>query len=335
MSGRLLGYPDVSARLQRELAQGRVSHAYLVSGPPQVGKMVLAQDLAAALNCEDSQTPCGLCPQCQKTLALAHPDVQVLRLQVDQKSDRLRKEIGIDQVRTLQHDASLHPYWGRYRIFIVDEAHRLSSEAANCLLKTLEEPPSACIIILLATDECALPSTVLSRCRKVHLRPLSVARIETVLLELGASSEQARLLAHLSGGRLGWAISARGDARLLNARAGILDAMKRGLEEGLPERFRLAEEMASLYYKDRGALETALETWLRWWRDVLLVGAGYSRGISNTDHEEGLGHWSGQLSLVEILTFIKDITDTMEHLERNVNPRMALEALVLQAPGRA
>ncbi len=335
MSGRLEGYPGVAERLQRELAQGRVSHAYLVSGPSQVGKMVLALDLAAALNCEGSEPPCGLCPQCRKTAAMAHPDVQVLGLLVDQKSDRLRKEIGIDQVRALQHDASLHPFWGRYRIFIIDEAQRLSSEAANCLLKTLEEPPPACILVLLATDEKALPATVLSRCRKVQMRPLSGAQVESLLLHQGASPEEARLLSSLSGGRLGWALSARSDPRLMNARAGVLDTMRRGLEEGLPERFHLAEEMAGLYYKDREKLETTLGIWLGWWRDLLLVRGGYDRGIRNIDQEDGLRRWSGQLSMEEILAFVRAIMDTMEYLERNVNPRMALEALMLQAPGRA
>ncbi|MDP2726433.1 MAG: DNA polymerase III subunit delta', partial [Dehalococcoidia bacterium] len=153
MSGRLLGYPEVTKRLQRELAEGHVSHAYLVLGPTQVGKKVLALELAQALNCLDPSPPCGLCPHCQKIIAGIHPDVQVLGLLADEKSNRLRKEIGIDQVRALQHDASLHPCWGRYRVFVIDEAQHLSCEAANCLLKTLEEPPSACIIILLATEE--------------------------------------------------------------------------------------------------------------------------------------------------------------------------------------
>lgn len=333
MSGRLLGYPEVAGRLQKELKGGCLSHAYLVLGPPQVGKGVLALELAQALNCQGPNPPCGLCPHCQKTAAGAHPDVQILGLVTDEKSNRLRKEIGIDQVRALQHDAGLHPYWGKYRVFIVDEAQRLSSEAANCLLKTLEEPPSACLIILLASDERALPSTVVSRCRKVHLRPLARSHVEEVLLEQGASPEEARLLAPLSRGRLGWALSARGDPRLMRFRASGLETLGKALNGGFPERFQLAEEMAGLYYRDREALDRTLQIWLGWWRDLLLVKGGYYQGVANADQEEGLGHWGARLSMEEILAFTKAIMGTMEALERNVNPRLALEALLLEAPG--
>lgn len=333
MCARLLGYPQVTERLQRELAQGCISHAYLVLGPPQVGKKVLALELAQALNCQGPNPPCGVCPHCQKTAAGLHPDVQVLGLLVDQKGERLRKAISIDQVLALQHDAGLHPYWGRYRIFIIDEAQRLSVEAANCLLKTLEEPPPACIIVLLATEERALPSTVVSRCRRVHLRPLARARVEALLSEQGARPEEARLQSRLSGGRLGWALSTRGDSRPMGLRARGLEALGKTLEEGLPQRFRLAEEMANLYYRDRETLDRTLQVWLEWWRDLLLVKGGCSQAITNVDQEGPLWSWSERLSTGEILAFIKAVVATLESLERNVHPRLALEALLLEAPG--
>lgn len=333
MSSRFLGYPEASRRLQHELTSGRVAHAYLVVGPPQVGKMVLAIELAMALNCQGPTPPCGACAQCQKTLAGNYPDVQVLGLLPDQKGERLRKLIGIDQVLALQHDAGLHPYWGQFRVFIIDDAQRLSSEAANCLLKTLEEPPAACVIILLATDETALPQTVVSRCRRVQLRPLSRGQVEEALLQQGTSPDESRLLARLSRGRLGWAISARSNAQLMTKRARSMEMLNRAMAEGLPSRFNLAEDMANLYYRDRESLDRTLQIWLGWARDLLLVKEGYGQGLCNVDEEEGLQRWSGRLSIEEIMTFIKAIMIAMEHLERNVNARLAMEALVLQAPG--
>ncbi len=265
-------------------------------------------------------------------LADGNPDVQVLGLQYDQKAERLRKEIGIDQVRALQHDSGLHPFWGKYRVFIVDEAQRLSSEAANCLLKILEEPPAACILVLLATDERSLPSTVVSRCRKICMYPLASGRVEQALLEQGATEEEARLLSRLSRGRLGWALAARGDVRQMEGRASGLDALKKTLDGGLPERFKLAEGMAGLYHKDRDALDRLLQIWLGWWRDLLLVRGGHREAIDNVDQEEGLRHWSGQLAIQDIVAFIRAILDTMDGLERNVNPRLALEGLMLRIP---
>lgn len=334
MSGRLSGYPKVVGRIQRELVEGLVSHAYLVLGPPQVGKMVLALDLAQALNCEGPDAPCGRCPHCQKTVDLAHPDVQVLALLVDQKSERYHQVVGIDQVRALQRDASLHPYWGKYRVFIIDGAQQMSTEAANCLLKTLEEPPPSCIIILLALEENDLPATIISRCRKVYLRPLPVSQVERILLEQGTAPEEALLLSRLSGGRLGWALAARGDTRLMSARSNVLVSLRGSLGGGMPERFHLAEEMAGLFYKDRSALERALQIWLGWARDLLLVRGGFNQGISNVDEDQALSRWSERLSDKEILAFVKAVISTLECLERNVSPRLALDALMLQAPHR-
>ncbi|MDO8689116.1 MAG: DNA polymerase III subunit delta' [Dehalococcoidia bacterium] len=334
MSSRFLGYLEVLGHLQLEIREERVSHAYLIVGPPQVGKMVLALELARAVNCEGSQPPCGECPHCQKVSSGAHPDVQILGLVKDQKGDRLRKEIGIDQVRSLQHDAGLHPYWGKRRVFIIDDSQRMSTEAANCLLKTLEEPPPACIIVLLTTDERALPSTVISRCRRVQLRPLSQSTIESALIERGSGSEEAKLLARLSRGRLGWALSARGDSRIASARASALEGLSEAMSDSLSKRFHLAEEMAGMYYRDRESLEGKLQTWLGWWRDLLLIKGDFAQGITNVDQEEALSSWGGRLSLEDVLIFIKTIVNTLDSLERNVNPRLALDALMIETPGR-
>ncbi|MDP2727930.1 MAG: hypothetical protein Q8P59_10355, partial [Dehalococcoidia bacterium] len=153
------------------------------------------------------------------------------------------------------------------------------------------------------------------------------------LLEQGIAPEDARLQSRLSGGRLGWALSARDDTRRLGGRAGDLEALGKALDSGLPERFHLAEELATLYYKDRDALEKTLKTWLGWWRDLLLVKGSYEKGITNVDQEKELHRWGERLSVQEVMTFIWAIASTLEGLGRNVNPRMAIEALMLEAPG--
>ncbi len=334
MSSRFQGYPQVLSHLQLEIREERISHAYLIVGPPQVGKMALALDLARAVNCEGAQPPCGGCPHCSKVGSGAHPDVQIMGLVKEEKRDRLRKEIGIDQVRALQHDAGLHPYWGKRRVFIIEDSQRLSTEAANCLLKTLEEPPPACIIVLLTTDERALPPTVISRCRRVQLRPLPRAAVESALVERGSERGEAELLSRLSRGRLGWALSAMGDSRLATARANALEGLREAMSESLSRRFHLAEEMAGMYYRDREALEGRLQTWLGWWRDLLLIKGDFAQGITNVDQEEALSNWGGLLSLEDVLVFIKTIVNTLDSLEKNVNPRLALDALMIEAPGR-
>jgi len=141
---QVVGHEETVALLDRSLRNGRLAHAYLFVGPRHVGKMRLAIELAKALNCHHEERPCGVCTQCERIEGLKHADVQVIG--VDGTT-----EIGIDQMREMQHCASLKPFEGRHRVFIIDGVEHLSREAANCLLKTLEEPPADVQLVLLST----------------------------------------------------------------------------------------------------------------------------------------------------------------------------------------
>lgn len=149
---KVVGQTRAVSLLQHSLERGLLAHAYLFVGPPHVGKMTLALNLAQALNCEAAAPPCGECAACQKIALVKHADVQVIGL-VDGSNSveaRSRAEIGIDQIREIQHSSSLPPFEGRYKVFIIDGAELLSTEAANCLLKTLEEPVDRVMFILLS-----------------------------------------------------------------------------------------------------------------------------------------------------------------------------------------
>ena len=220
---QVVGQTRAVSLLKRSLERQVVAHAYLFVGPPHVGKMTLALNLAQALNCEAAEPPCGQCLSCQKIADAKHADVQIIGLTTDGNSTgaKPRAEISIDQIRQMQHSASLPPFEGKYKVFIIDGAEQLSTEAANCLLKTLEEPVGKVIFILLATNDQFLPATVISRCQRLELSPPAVTEVEAALTSRwDIESPRAKLLARLSHGCLGWSLSATPADSLLQPRTG-------------------------------------------------------------------------------------------------------------------
>ncbi|MDP2730806.1 MAG: DNA polymerase III subunit delta' [Dehalococcoidales bacterium] len=339
----VIGQARAVALLQRGLEKGSLAHAYLLVGPAQVGKMTLALDLARALNCEAAEPPfgeaqgrpCGECLSCQKITSAKHADVQIIGLSHngDSEEAKLKTEISIDQIRQVQHSASLPPFEGKYKVFIIDGAELLSIEAANCLLKTLEEPIGKAVFILLTTNERLLPTTVVSRCQRVELHPVPFAEIETALnRNRGVEPEKARLLAKLSRGCPGWAISASLDDSLLQQRAERLDRLLTLISADAEERFTYAAQLAAQFGQNRGLVQEELNLWLDWWRDLLLVKAGLIDNITNIDRLDSLSDLAGGYTLAQIRASIDSLLMAWEQLKQNANPRLVLEVLMLDMP---
>jgi DNA polymerase-3 subunit delta' len=322
MSWQIVGHGWAVALLRRRLATGRASHAYLFSGPPQIGKTLLARTLAQALNCPEPDPPCGRCPACARIAAGSHPDVRIVR------GEGAGDSIKIDQVRALQREAALFPYEGRKRVFILRRVDLASTEAANSLLKTLEEPPAHVVLILTAVDVDDLPPTVLSRCQRLDLRPLGRGRVEAALREMGIAGDQARLLAGLSAGRIGWAIDAGRDAALLKRRQRELDHLVRALPASRVERLGLAESLG----RDPKASREMLELWAAWWRDLLLLSARGDGPVINVDRLAELRSLARPERLGEVWATLQDLQGTAAQIEDNVSPRLALEGLLLKLP---
>ena len=317
----VVGHEWAVALLRSSLSAGRVAHAYLLSGPPQIGKRTLALALAQALNCAEPDAPCGRCSSCQKIARGIHPDVRLIA------AEGAGGNIKIEQVRALQHEAVLAPYEGRYRVFIVRQMEQATLEAANSLLKTLEEPSAQVILILTAVHSESLPRTIVSRCQHLGLRPVAAAVIEEMLRDKGIAPAQAQLLARLSGGRLGWALQAAEDELLLRRRQQDLDRLSRLLTAGRVERLASAHEVSG----DPAGARQLVELWTCWWRDVVLFGQG-AEGLVNSDQNEQHSAVSRQIAPAQALAIVRALQATAAQLEANVNTRLALEGLFLQLP---
>ena len=334
---QVVGQDRVVSLLQRSLEKESLAHAYLLVGPSHVGKMTLALNLAQALNCEAAERPCGECAPCQKVASANHADVQVIGLIQDENSAvaKLRAEISIDQIRQMQHSASLPPFEGNYKVFIIEGAEFLSTEAANCLLKTLEEPVGRVIFILLTADDRLLLETVVSRCQRLELTPLSAIQVETALInQWGIVPEKARLLAGLSHGCLGWAISAAFEDSLLQQRTEKIERLLEIMAADYEERFAYATQLVTQFTQNRSSVQEVLGLWLDWWRDLMLVKIGCSDIITNVDQLTTLVEMAKGYRLVQIKGFMQNIQTAGEQLRQNANPRLVLEVLMLDMSGK-
>ncbi|MFO7773616.1 MAG: DNA polymerase III subunit delta' [Dehalococcoidia bacterium] len=323
---QVIGQDKIISLLDYSLESNTIAHAYLLVGPRHVGKGTLAFNLAQALNCDGPELPCGQCRSCRRILDGKHADVTLIGLDS-------RTEIGIDDIRGLQRLANLPPYEGKCKVFIIDEAEYLSTEAANALLKVLEEPPQKVVWLLLAAEEERLLPTIISRCQRLELRPVSSERAHDVLINsYNIDAEKARLVTRLCHGRFGWALSALANDDILEQRARRIAGLFSLLNSNLGHRFAYAQELASQFSQDRRAGAEIMETWLDWWRDLMLIKGGCKEAIINVDYGMALAEQARALTLSEIKGFLANLRLLQEEISDNVNPRLALEWLMLSLP---
>lgn len=333
---QLKGQDRTLVQLEKSLREGTYAHSYLLVGLPHAGKRTLAINFAQALNCLSPEPgPCGDCVQCGHIAAARHPDVVFLGVDSRRSDGQPRREIGIDDVREIQRQASLKPFEGSHRVFLLDRAEHMSEEASNALLKTLEEPPPQVVIILLTSVEEALLPTIRSRCRRLELRPMPLVDITRELTEsCSLEEEEAAKLARLSMGCLGWALSALGDPSIMERREEELEQILRLSNASLEDLFSYASELASLFYRNREEAGEELNLWLQWWRDLLLIKEGAEEFLFNVDRVASLREQANQYSAAQVVGFIRAVLKTLDALQQNANPQLALEVLMLSLPGK-
>lgn len=326
MNWDMLGHEWAVSLLKEHVVQGGLRHAYLFTGPQGVGRRTLALRMAQAINCLQPPAPgepCRKCRICKQLERMEHPDLAV------EQAEQIGGILKVDQIRDLQRSLSLAPYDARYRVALLLRFEEANLNAANALLKTLEEPPPQVILMLTADSPESLLPTIVSRCEVVRLRPLALEQVRQGLQDhWELPPEEADLLAHISGGRLGYALNLHTEPDRLAQRGAWLEDHHQMLSASRVQRFAYAETLA----KDKDVLRNVLLTWISLWRDVLLCTAGSFSPFTNLDHSEEIELLATHFGLDVVHQTIAGLEHTLDLLDRNVNTRLATEVMLLDLP---
>ena len=320
--------------LREHVAQDRMRHAYLITGSQGVGRRTLALRLAQAVNCDQPPAPgvpCLKCRSCEKIEHMTHPDLAIV------EAERIGGTLKVDQVRELQRSLMLTPYEARYRVAILLRFEEAHPSAANALLKTLEEPPPKVILILTASSVENLLPTVVSRCEVLRLRSLALNEVSQWLEDdWDVSSDEANLLAHISGGIPGYALRLHKKPELMEKRAVWLEDHQRLISSGRVDRFAYIAPLISPKNpsKTRTELRDRFLIWISLWRDVLHKAIGTSAPISNLDHADMIAALVAAFDEDIARSMVSALQRTLILIDKNVNARLAAEVLMLDLPYR-
>lgn len=340
----LVGQDHIRRILTNALAAGRVSHAYLFCGPRGTGKTSTAKILAKALNCVrgPAPEPCNECTACIRVTSGDFLDV----LEIDGASNR-----GIDEIRDLREKVQLAPAEGRYKVYIIDEVHMLTTEAFNALLRTLEEPPAHVIFIFATTEAHKIPLTILSRCQRLDFHnialPVIVGRLREVADKqgVGVEEETLSLLARKAEGSLRDALSLLDQC--ISLCAGSIDHEEVLAVLGMAAGEELEIIVTGLAQRDVMALLATINQLLDYGRDprqllrdligyfrnllLLKVGAGGEGLLELTaPQREFLAGQAGAFSWEQLLSIIELLAKTEDEIRWDTQPRVSLEVMAIR-----
>lgn len=325
----ILGHDWAVEFLQKGLFYGRTRHAYLITGTRSVGKMTLAQTFAMALNCQHEdvlQRPCYQCRACKSTMSGNNPDL------IYAKADETGR-MKIDAVRNVTRMLALKPYASRYRVAIFDDFDTASPQTQDALLKTLEEPASYAVLILLAQSTDRILSTITSRSQMIPLRPVPLQVIKDEMMIRGVEESHADLVARLSSGRMGWALATLENEDELVFRNDMLDMLSDILASDRVERMKISDQISRKMGRDKPQLRYVLEIWQTYWRDVLLESYGNPVKPCNSDRKDEIRNLVSKLTPEMAYQAMEATQRTLKSLTTNANVRLVLDVLFLDYPG--
>ncbi|MBQ3509916.1 MAG: DNA polymerase III subunit delta' [Peptococcaceae bacterium] len=308
--------------LQCAIQNRHIAHAYLFAGPEGVGKKQTALALAQYLNCAapdlNTFTSCGNCPSCIQSVSGSQPDI--LMLEPDGAS------IKIEQIRTLLSKVSLRSYENAYKVIIINDAHLMTEQAANCLLKTLEEPTDNTVFILITAQVQNLPVTILSRCQQISFHLLSPSVIQDILQKLHPERQsQIGLVTALAKGSVSTAENLLANEEIAGARQEFYDLLMKLHQMRPAQIIGWCEQ----WDKNKKMVKALLELGQLWYHDALMVNtSGQMTLLVNQDYLAPLK--SQKIAPQQLLQILQYFQTGMAQLENNASPRLIMEIVLLK-----
>ena len=318
----IFGHEKQIALLKGFMAQDRLPHALLFYGMAGIGKKATSLVFAKALNCiAGNHDACDACSSCRKVDHKNHLDVVSLEAE--------GQFIKIQAVRDLQQQLKFKPWEGKKRVCIIDDAARMNDVAANALLKTLEEPPSANVIILISAQPHQLPATIVSRCQQLRFNPLTEHDIAAFLkARFSLETEAAQALASSSGGSIARALDLHSGA-YLGMRDELMEMISEGQMQSLLPLVRLS--MVKRFGDDREEVLEKLGIMQMCYRDILFFReTGEKSGLINRDRIDVIKPLAEKMPTEDIINNIKTIDGTLRAVELNADRTLALEVMMLR-----
>ena len=318
----IIGNDMIKDHFKKAIENNKISHAYILTGEAGTGRKSIANAFSMALLCEKGgKEPCMVCHSCKQVLSGNHPDLIYVKHEKP-------NSIGVDDIREQINDTiMIRPYSSYYKIYIVDEAEKMTVQAQNALLKTIEEPPSYAVIILITTNQEAFLPTILSRCVQLKLKPLKDFTVKSYLVEhLGVAEKEAEICAAFARGNLGKAIHLASSDAFKELYYKIMALVKNVDSMDIVDLMDRIREMKELNF-DIGEVLDMLQLW---YRDVLMFKVTKDMNLLIFKDEykaiNGMGQKVGYEGLEKILAAIETCRT---RLDANVNMELAMELLLL------
>lgn len=318
----IIGHEQIIEHFQNAITMEKISHAYILNGPDKSGKMMLAEAFAAALQCEKKGTEgCLECHSCRQAASHNHPDIKYL-------THEKINTVSVNDIRKqINQDIVIKPYSSTYKIYIVDEAEKMTVQAQNALLKTIEEPPPYAVLLLLTTSQEAFLPTILSRCIQLKLKPLRDEMVRDYLMEKGQTDKSdAEIYVAFARGNLGRAISIADseDFRVMNEE--ILKMLKNIHRMDISEIL----DFIRMLKEDKVDIEECLDFIQMWYRDVLLYKVTKDEKILIFKNEcNSISEISDHSPYDGLEMILDSIGKTRRRLHSNVNMELIMELMLL------